>query len=143
MINIFIKNKNMLKKQIILKDSLPIILTDGCNFETVMSQIQPYVEDTIFSIKNGDELKIFKKIEEIPKDMIRESSSNESNINYFRSKKDGDLYSFFGDDVLEIINNRINKPKILKDTILQDGKLYYTVHFMHKRAKLTKKRINY
>lgn len=132
----------MLGNRITIKDSLPIILTDGCNFETLMSQIQPYVEDTIFSIKNGDELKIFKKVEEIPKDMIRESSG-ENNISYFRSKKDGDLYSFFGDDVLNIVNNRINKNKILNDTILQDGKVYYAIHFIHKRATLTKKVINY
>lgn len=132
----------MSRKQIILKDSLPLILSDGCNFETLMSQIQPYVEDSILAVKNGEELNLYKKIDEIPKDLVQEGKVR-SHINYFRSKKSGDLYSFFGDDVLDIIKNRISKPKNIKDTIMQDGKLSHAIHFMHKRASLNVTRIYY
>jgi hypothetical protein len=131
----------MPKKKIILKDSLPLILTDGCNFETLMSQLQPYVEDSILAVKNGEELKIFKKTEDIPSDLVGVGKTT-SNINYFRSKRDKDLYSFFGDDVLDIVRSKINKPRS-KDTISQNGKIYFAIHSMHKRAPLNTERIYY
>jgi hypothetical protein len=75
---------------------ITVSIIDGITFEDVVSQLQPYIDNAVLTVMNGETLNIHTDKKKYP--VYVELESINGGTYYFRDKIDDDLYAVFGEE---------------------------------------------
>lgn len=131
----------MSSDRIILENITRVILFDEMTFEDVIGQIQPLVSNAILAVKDGCELRIFRKREDFPLG-VRYEGKSEAEFYSFRSITDDSLYVIFGQQAASIFYPSLSRGTI-NASITTNGVTLSAVSIVSMKAEINEKELSF